>query len=376
MVSGFNLDPMHLVFAGGFKRKLKGIVSVTTEGKISPDKLASVDQRLKLFERCKPAEFDRKVRPLSTCVDKYKMHELRDLLMYYLFPVFHGILQDDQLDHMMLLQYAMMLMGEFNQNPVSQNDLDEATRVLKLYVETLKDANCPIRPTDHAMIHMPLDGTYFKCGVECQSAFFYENFYRFFRTILRSGNKPLEQIRNRLIQRSKYLLPTSQDGYILETKDMFRVEVKKWAAENSGRKVALNFTSREHKNAPPTRTLFFPGMEISNEFPNNVFLLNNGSVVVCTDFIEYPTGSGMFKLVGSKFLSLYDAHTTPFISSKFQKYIASNLDSGVDEWNVTNIKCKMFAFPYKLSDYSVLPNICESRSPHKWYVTPIRHTLK
>lgn len=114
MVSGFNLDPMHLMFAGCFKRRLKGLVSVTTEGKMKGSDLASADARLKLFQRCKPAEFDRYVRPLSSCVDKYKMHELRDFLMCYLFPVFHGILTDDQLHDIMLLQYVCyVIIGGF-----------------------------------------------------------------------------------------------------------------------------------------------------------------------------------------------------------------------------------------------------------------------
>ena len=47
MVYGFNLDPIHLTFAGCFKRRLKGLVSVTTEGKKKSSYLASVGARLK-----------------------------------------------------------------------------------------------------------------------------------------------------------------------------------------------------------------------------------------------------------------------------------------------------------------------------------------
>ena len=57
------------------------------------------------------------------------------------------------------------------------------------------------------------------CGVEASSALVFKNFYRFFRNILASGNLPLEQIRNRLVERSKYLLPTSADGMILQTEN-------------------------------------------------------------------------------------------------------------------------------------------------------------
>lgn len=60
----------------------------------------------------------------------------------------------------------MLLLGGFDQNPVPEDDINEATRVLKLYVTNLINAGIPIRPSDHAMIHMPLDARCFKCGVE------------------------------------------------------------------------------------------------------------------------------------------------------------------------------------------------------------------
>lgn len=113
MVSGFGIDSMHTFDGGAFRRRLVGIASLTTEGKLDSKALVAVNERLKLFEKCKPAEFDRSPRSLN-CVEKYKMHELRDFLMYNLFPAFQGIMQDDQLRNLLLLQYAKILMGVFD----------------------------------------------------------------------------------------------------------------------------------------------------------------------------------------------------------------------------------------------------------------------
>lgn len=375
VVSGFSIDAMHTMYAGCLRRRLIGIVSLTTEGKLNSTSLAAVNTRLKLFEKCKPSEFERHVRSLSNCIEKYKMHELRDFLMYNLFPVFSGILQGNQLENIMLLQYGMLLLGGFDPKPVPTADILEATRVFKLYVQQIIDFGYPVRPTIHAIIHLPEDANNFECGVECQSAFLYENFYRFFRRSLRSGSKPLEQYRNQLVRRSKYLLQTASDGTILETGQQFKMEVKKRELERSDRKIVLNFSIRNAKSDNPHKVMKFPEFSLSNMFPNNVCMLKNGKIVVCTDIVEYPKGSKIFSIVGFRFLTVENAFATPYPSYKFKTHVVSKLDHAVDEWNVNSIMCKMYAMPLKLSDYGSLPDITVSLSSDKWFVTPVRHTL-
>ena len=118
--------------------------------------------------------------------------------MYLLFPVCSGILSENQFKNLMLLQYVMLLMGGIAQsrspNPVPKEDALRASRVLKFFVQQLIDFGYPIRPTTHAVIHLPEDVIHFDCEIESLSAFPYKNFYGFFRNILSSGNKPLEQI--------------------------------------------------------------------------------------------------------------------------------------------------------------------------------------
>jgi hypothetical protein len=119
--------------------------------------------------------------------------------------------------------------------PISHDKVKKASAVLNLYVQQLIYFGYPIRPTTHLASHLPEDASHYKCGVEALSAF--ERFYRFFRNVLASGNLPLEQIRNRLVERSKYLLPKSADGMIIHSSKQFQIELKKIEAKNSGRKV-------------------------------------------------------------------------------------------------------------------------------------------
>jgi hypothetical protein len=74
--------------------------------------------------------------------------------MYLLFPVCSGILSEKQFNNLMLLQYAMLLMGGFSPNPVPKEDALRASRVLKFFVQQLIDFGYPIRPTTHAIIHL------------------------------------------------------------------------------------------------------------------------------------------------------------------------------------------------------------------------------
>jgi hypothetical protein len=68
--------------------------------------------RIVFFHECRPYEFNRYVGKLSTCKNN-KIHVKRNILYYMLYPLFKGILEDHDLEHVMLLQYGMLLLGSF-----------------------------------------------------------------------------------------------------------------------------------------------------------------------------------------------------------------------------------------------------------------------
>ncbi|XP_045024703.1 uncharacterized protein LOC123469643 [Daphnia magna] len=370
MVTGFVVEPMHTFYAGCVGGRLKGLAYNPNEHKLSSSQLKQVDQRLKLFEKCKPLEFERHVRSLSKSAKKYKHHEIRNMLMYIFIPVFSGILQEEHLENILLLQYAMLLIGGFVNEPVSQDNLRESSRVLKMYVQQLKQFNYPIRPTTHFASHLPEDALKYGCGIEALSAFVFENFYRFFRNILASGNLPLEQIRNKLVERSKYLLPTSADGMIINSSMLYEIEIKKFEVKTSGQKILVNFS--EWKGI---KKMVFSDFVLTNRFPNNVCLFKNGNVVVCSDFIEFPKMGNNFLVVGFLFQTKEHACVKPYLSTKYNTFIVSKLDERIGEWNINNLLCKMYTVPYKLTDYAKLPDITLPNVPNRWFTTPIRHTI-
>jgi hypothetical protein len=83
------------------------------EEKLDKNNLRKIDHRINLFAKCRPCEFERKPRILSSNARRYKHHEQRNMLLYYLFPVFKGILSKKKLKNLLLLQHLNLLMGGF-----------------------------------------------------------------------------------------------------------------------------------------------------------------------------------------------------------------------------------------------------------------------
>jgi hypothetical protein len=149
------------------------------------------------------------------------------------------------LENVLLLQYLKLLMGGFEPKPVREADLVEARRVSRLYNQQQMDSKIPIRPMTHAIIHMPDDCENFQVQSESISAYIFENFMRFFRNIFTSGYMPLEQLINRLYERYKYRLNTTEDGSIINNKVEFDIQVKKWEMKHSNKKIVIEHNNQE-----------------------------------------------------------------------------------------------------------------------------------
>ena len=127
----------------------------------------------------------------------------------------------------MMLQYSMLLLGSFESKPVHNSDIIEAQKILNMYAVELSERDIPCRFVSHQITHMPQDVAKYKCGIEKLSAFRYESFLIFFRRSLRSGNLPTEQLRNRLVEKKKYQLPTTASGVIIDNKVQLLLEAKR-----------------------------------------------------------------------------------------------------------------------------------------------------
>ena len=352
---------------GAFGRAVSSLVHDSTEGGLDKLRLAKIDFRLSIFEACKPMEFDRHVRSITKCVDKYKDHELRQFQYYFLYPALKGILTTERFNHIMLLQHEMLLLGAFHPDPVPHENIDQASELLKLYIQ-ICNWGWQIRFTRHQIMHLVEDVKFYQCGIECLSTYVFENFQKIFLQMLRSGYLEPEQIRNRCIEIHKYALPTGHDHMIITNAlDCLKIEAAKLEVKEKNCNVVLEFIDRNELG----KLLKFPQFSLTNVFPDNMCMLKNGNVIVCTNFSEEPEGSGIYVVSGFKFRCLEDCYSEPFLSSKFGIFFGSKIDTFVTEWNVNNISAKMSAIPYMFG--KSLPKITDPKS--KWYLSSIFHTL-
>lgn len=165
---------------------------------------------------------------------------------------------------------------------------------------------------------------------------------------MRQGNKVCEQIRKRLMERFLYLLPTRADGTIVTDEEMFKIEVATYEARNSDKAVVVDWKPGRGNNL--TEKLVFPDYAISNKFPNNVLLMKDNSVVVCTNIIK--KSNKVFQVKGLRFRKQDDAFTVPYISSHFNTHLVSKPET-YDIWNINAIKGKMFACSINLKHCAV-----------------------
>ena len=274
----------------------------------------------------------------------------------------------------MLLPQSMLLLGSYNPEPVPADKSGEARRLLKLYVEQMKEFEFPIRFLTHNVIHVPEDVINHQTGVETLDAFVYENVQRVFRDILGSGNKPVEQIRNRLTERNKYLLPTSADGLILCHAEDFYAQAELMEQKEAGAKhILLEFVDKGERFPKKLR---FAKFTLSTVFPDNICLLNNGKVFVCKEISKNPRNNNL-TVSGFRFQSTTTAFQQPYPSTDYHIQIVSKLEEYLHDISIQQIKGKMYALPMSISGEKLISDEIPDTSCKntKWYVSPLFHTL-
>lgn len=237
----------------------------------------------------------------------------------------------------MHLQYAMPLMGSFDPAPVPKADLDLARKILKLYSVELTERNIPTRFMSHLIIHLPDDAERYQCGIETLAVWYYESFMVWFRRVLASGNLPAEQIRNRLLEKCRYELPTTSSGHIIQNSVQLELEARRKSPKN---KFHVELYCRGEKWP---KKLIFSNFELSNKAPDNFCSLIDGSIVLCSDF--FYCEDGCLRIVARKFETLSDAFPEPYCSSEYGTFLACDLSPSSAVYNPQEITAKIYAFP-------------------------------
>lgn len=148
-----------------------------------------------------PSEFVRKTRTLEE-LDCWKATELRLFLLYIGPVVLQKYLPPQYLLHFQSLHCAIRILCHETEC-ISNNQY--AKDLLIYFVETSKIlyGNTFVIYNVHNLIHLAEDVLKFG-SLETFSAFSFENFLHIIKKTIRKGEKPLEQLYNRIVERSRH----------------------------------------------------------------------------------------------------------------------------------------------------------------------------
>lgn len=196
IVKQIPLDYQHLVCLGVVRK----LIYLWLKGKVKRYKLSAntthlLSKRLIALKPFVSCEFVRKPRSLLH-VNNWKATEYRTFLLYTGPVVLKGILPDLYYNHFLVLHVAITILCS---KSLHQKLIEYASNLLKYFVEIFANLYGVenVSYNVHNLLHLAADSS--KFGVlDDFSTFKFENYLGKIKLLLKSGNRPLEQVYNRL----------------------------------------------------------------------------------------------------------------------------------------------------------------------------------
>ncbi|KAJ8915730.1 hypothetical protein NQ315_000665 [Exocentrus adspersus] len=281
MIKSFPLDYMHLVCLGVMKKLLNNL----WQTKNISDKCLELKNEI-------PKEILRRPRSLSE-VKRWKATEFC-LFLFYMGPV---VLKQNVPD-----EIFMQLLKHF------------VKRFSLLYGEENVSHNI------HNLLHLTDDVINFG-SIEMFSAFPFENKMMFIKKLIRKGDKPLQQIINRISEMKENSSSETQ----IPTYPILKVE------HSRGPLITNSLGIKQYERICFNTFLLFL------HDADSCCVLDDNSIVIIKNIISH---NQHIKIIGQKFLSLENYYTSPCESSKLNIFLVSNLNTELESWDVNSINYK------------------------------------
>ncbi|KAJ8677929.1 hypothetical protein QAD02_013716 [Eretmocerus hayati] len=339
LVSGFPLDPMHLVFIGIMKKLLLILMFVTSVYKVSAKKVDEISKRLKVMKNYIPSEFARKTRALKF-VHFYKATELRQFLLYSGMIALKGIVHPDVYVNFLTLHVAISILS----HPSLSRDegyLNYAQTLLKKFVAHFQKLHGAkyVSFNVHGLLHLVNDVR--KYGhLENFSAFRFENFIGKLKRLIRKGNQPLQQI----IRRSAEIESLQKED------------------SHSTSQLGVDLTN-ENAEEPLIRDLHgvtqyqqatLRSFKIKCDDERDNCLLIDDELIVQVDNIVKTVENEVF-VIGRELEKKGELYDCPCSSTILNIHVvASQPRKDISYWNIDRVTAKMCRLPHK-NQYVVIP---------------------
>ncbi|KAJ8672002.1 hypothetical protein QAD02_003261 [Eretmocerus hayati] len=343
MIRMFMLDFMHLVCLGITKRLVSEYWLKTSLNFMNKVNMSKLSLRLLNLNKQIPVDFQRSTRQIEL-VHLWKATEYRFFVLYSGMFIMKDLLPPDAYKHFLLLSIGCRILCSqdyfLKYHAVAKECLEKFVKLAQhpnLYGLKILVINM------HNLLHLADQVKYMGVPLMDVSAFAFENLLGKIKKFIESGNKPLNQLCNKMDNYLECEKPSEQPDFEIISENK---------ADKSG-KIIL-------------KRIKLHGTELNMNDANNVVLLDNGEIVRITSIFTHskPKEKQEICVRAKKVDILGPALDYPIDSSLLNMFkVNEDKNSSVIDTTLDHIKCKM-----------ILMDIFEESSSQKEsYAMPLLH---
>ncbi|CAN7988852.1 unnamed protein product, partial [Ixodes hexagonus] len=331
-VKDIPLDYMHLVLLGVVRKLLLLWISGPLTARVGPLERRQMNDANASLKEHIPQEFSRSPRPVTE-VERWKAAELR-LFLFYTGPlILQPVLKPELYENFITLHAGLSILAN---SKLCSLHAEYAGALLRHFVTTFTQiyGEDQVSYNVHCLIHLAED-VKAHGAVDRFSAFPFENYMRHVKKELRKHERPLQQLRNRMLERQQLPRVVQKKSTVIELSH-----------------------PRNPGSLPPQ--CMGPGFGVAkcSNFILTVETGDNGIMVdghiIIAQTFAYLKASNEICVVGQEFLHREDLYVIPFESSRIGIFVVSGL-SRTNAWPLKSPK-KMLMLPFS-NKFVAIPEI-------------------
>lgn len=302
--------------------------------RFSSQQTKNISDQYLAFKNQVPKEILRKPRSLLE-VKRWKATEFRTFLFYLGPVVLKQNVPEEVYENFLCLHVSISLFSR-NQNLLYSQQL------IKHFIETFSIlyGKENMSHNVHNLLHLADDVKAFG-SIENFSAFPFENNMMFIKKLVRKGDKPLQQIINRISERTIIDFDSNSSNF----SDTCKKE------HSQGPVIDRSLDVKQYEQ------IYLNDFFLSLKEVDNCCMLKDKSVVVIKNVIVHDKNT---KIIGQRFLVIENFYMSPCESSKLNIFLVSGLNVGLQSWDLSCIAHKCIKLNFK----------------NKFVVFPLLHTIK
>lgn len=330
LVSLFVIDYMHAVCLGVMKKLLNSWVGGSLKVRLQARVVNNITEHIISLRNFIPEEINRKPRSLSD-LQRWKATEFRTFLLY-IGPIVLKNIDIGVYEHYLLFHSSIFILS--NSKLIQRFGTDQTKKLLHTFITHCKEIYGLeyLVYNIHILSHLSDDVKRFG-PLDSFSAFPFENYLGQIKKFIKSPNKPLQQIYNRLVEL------------------------------NNSNKVSSELKSAqflyEHIQGPILKDNMINGRYFQYKkiiltnyvLTNNSYSVANSFCITSQDVVieihNIIKCNNKCLLVGKEFLSKEQLYNYPFDSKSLHIYVLKQL-SELKMWtfNIKNMPSKCLVFPF------------------------------